>query len=91
MFDVDFFCGLQEDVVYQYPTVSEQFVQIRGVFSTLVQLLVDVAKNKTVSSTLVLNKKAVHAQYYREANNLVVLLLPAEKLVNYCSIPDLFE
>lgn len=76
------------DVLFQYPQDdASPLVRVRGIFSTLCQLLAEVVHSKPVVSSLLIPGKdesqtpdhLVHVAYAEEREDLLVLALPASK------------
>jgi len=56
------------DILYQFPNQPSTTVRIRGIFTTLVQLLPDMLSSHPICSTLILSGSHLHGSHHASSN-----------------------
>ncbi|XP_062429971.1 protein inturned isoform X3 [Rhea pennata] len=73
---------MQQEILYQYPIseASQKLKSVRGIFLTLCDILESVTGTQIISSSLFLCEKLVQVVYWKEADKLLVIGLPEERV-----------
>lgn len=69
-----------EDVLFQFPENSDGLVRMRGAFVTLYGTLKEISSSAIKSSTFMYNNNVMNAAYHREDNNILILILPHDRV-----------
>ncbi|KAJ1217025.1 hypothetical protein NDU88_004622 [Pleurodeles waltl] len=72
----------EQEILYQYPVSeeSQKLKSVRGIFLTLSDMLQNLTGGRIISSSLILNGQLCHVAYWKEAEKLFLISLPAESV-----------
>ncbi|XP_036985890.2 protein inturned isoform X1 [Artibeus jamaicensis] len=72
----------EQEILYHYPVsdASQKLKSVRGIFLTLCDMLESVTGTPVTSSSLLLNGKQINVAYWKEADKLLLIGLPAEEV-----------
>ncbi|XP_026553806.1 protein inturned isoform X3 [Pseudonaja textilis] len=72
----------EQEILYQYPTseASQKIKSVRGIFLTLCDILENMTETQIISSSMFLCGKLIHVAYWKKADKLLIIGLPAESV-----------
>ncbi|XP_058049609.1 protein inturned isoform X2 [Ahaetulla prasina] len=73
---------MQQEIIYQYPIseASQKIKSVRGIFLTLCDILENMTGTQIISSSMFLCGKLIHVTYWKKADKLLIIGLPAESV-----------
>ncbi|XP_070804885.1 protein inturned isoform X1 [Pituophis catenifer annectens] len=72
----------EQEIIYQYPIskASQKIKSVRGIFLTLCDILENMTGTQIISSSMFLCGKLIHVAYWKKADKLLIIGLPAESV-----------
>uniref|UniRef100_A0A8C5SGV0 Protein inturned n=1 Tax=Laticauda laticaudata TaxID=8630 RepID=A0A8C5SGV0_LATLA len=72
----------EQEILYQYPIseASQKIKSVRGIFLTLCDILENMTETQIISSSMFLCGKLIHVAYWKKADKLLIIGLPAESV-----------
>ncbi|KAM3831166.1 protein inturned [Vipera latastei] len=72
----------EQEILYQYPMseASKKIKSVRGIFLTLCDILENLTGTQIISSSMFLCGKLIHVAYWKKADKLLIIGLPAESV-----------
>ncbi|XP_039182024.1 protein inturned isoform X1 [Crotalus tigris] len=72
----------EQEILYQYPMseASQKIKSVRGIFLTLCDILENLTGTQIISSSMFLCGKLIHVAYWKKADKLLIIGLPAESV-----------
>ncbi|KAI0226837.1 Protein inturned [Lamellibrachia satsuma] len=81
----------KDELLYKFPADEDSALEdMRGLFITISHLLLEVTGNTATESALLLDEEWVHVGYSRENREVLVVAVPANKLL-LCRLPHMMR